>query len=133
MLLSKPAPQRTVSAQDQNAIVLHPLLTLPYVYTFVGKVFFQGSPCANAHVVVRVIYGDENAKMEEAYTSQDGSFSIPVTIITSPNTAIDWRLEADGKGFQKLEKAGRRITTQAEETAVTVQTSVNFVSTAESN
>lgn len=64
-----------------NRATLLPLLVGTEVVLFPplkGTITYQGKPAANAKVVVRVLWKDDEGETEAFYTDANGEFSIPV-------------------------------------------------------
>lgn len=123
--VAPPSPIQTVSAPqtpvlatakpDPNSMMLRTLPVLHhYKYLFEGKATFQGQPCANASVLVRLIVG-ETTVTKGTVTDADGSYSLETAIDAEDKAPVDWEMEAYTPDFQKVELSGRRIVQREEE------------------
>jgi hypothetical protein len=119
-------PMTKAEIPDPNSIVLHRNTTHPYVYIFEGKALYHGQPCPDATVSVRVKFED-GSLTRQGRSRADGSFSIPVAVVTTDNSVIEWAMEAQSETFQPLETVGRRILTHRDEDTVVVPAAVNFI------
>jgi len=118
---SKPAPV-------PNSMHLNPEIVLRhYSYTFEGRATEHGQPSANASVLVRLTYGDTSVT-KGTVTNADGSYSLSISIDAAADQPVDWMMTARNADSDKVELLGRRIVTHEEESAVTVENSVDFVS-----
>lgn len=115
---------RSPEALDLNTMHLNRDGLRSYDYIFEGKATYQGVPCPNASVLVRIStpYGNVT---KGTTTDKDGSYQLTVPVQALANDLLQWSVEAYTPEFQKVELLGSKIVT--EDTTVSIENSLAFL------
>jgi hypothetical protein len=95
-----------------------------YTYIFEGQATHKGTPCADARVVIHLVTS-RGSFIQEAKTTEDGTYSIEMVVEGSRYEPVDWSMEAFTSDFKKVEMVGRRIVMREDDT-VTVHNPFEF-------
>ena len=96
-------------AVDSNSMVLRSQQALHHMtYRFEGVATFQGQPCPQASVLIRLVSGDRSVA-HGTVTGADGSYVLQTAIDAEDKVPADWSIEAYTPDFKKVELSGRRI------------------------
>jgi len=119
-----PAVPASPDAVDLNVMHLNRNDLRSYNYIFEGKATYQGVPCPNASVLVRIStpYGNLT---KGTTTDKDGSYQLTVPVQALANDLLQWSVEAYTPEFQKVELLGSKIVT--EDTTVSIENSLAFL------
>lgn len=79
-----------------------------YLYRFEGKATFQGEPCANASVTVRV-ETPQGTLFKGGMTDEGGNYSIELALQGARFDPVDWTMNAYTPDSKKAQLIGRRI------------------------
>jgi hypothetical protein len=109
---------------DLNVMHLNRNNLRSYNYIFEGKATYQGVPCPNASVLVRIStpYGNQT---KGTTTDKDGSYQLSVPVQALANDLLQWSVEAYTPEFQKVELLGSKIVT--EDDTVSIENSLAFL------
>jgi hypothetical protein len=121
---------RPFAKADPNSMVLRiDPVWHRFTYLFEGKATFEGQPCPNASVLVRMTSGEHSAA-QGTVTDADGSYRISMSLDVMDKHPMDWTIEAYTPEFKPVEITGRQIVQTPEEqekTPIVVTNPVEFI------
>ncbi len=93
-----------------------------YTYTFAGQATFDGRPCPNARVEIRVT-SEYGADIHQVTTGPDGRYSLAVPVTGKPNETLSWEIHALTPDYKEADLEGHQIL--REEPSIQMNNSLN--------
>jgi len=118
-------PTSDAAVESLNSINLRRFGLHKYLVNFAGLATYQGKPCANASILVRISTVDSSQAVG-IITQPDGTYTTQILVEAMPNQPIDWIVEGYTPEFKKVEIVGRKIGTN-EDNTIGVQQEVAFL------
>jgi len=88
-----------------------------YTYQFHGRAMYQGKPCPQANVIVRLLSPSEN-QTQTLLTDENGFYSAEFHIVSRRNAPIDYWMQAYTPDSRRADLEGRKIAMREDETMV---------------